>query len=104
MGALDAAWRRVAAGGTATIKPRGRSMTGVVPDGATVVVQPCRPEVLETDDVVLVRVAGRVYLHKVLIGNNRGRVNGWTGFDKVVGIATSVNATPRPRLGGKVLE
>jgi hypothetical protein len=44
-------------------------------------------------DAVAARVAGTVYLHKVTaldgrrvqIGNNRGRINGWTGREKVFG-------------------
>ena len=48
----------------------------------------------EVDDIVLVRVAGHVYLQKVLaveqqrrrarIGNNRGGVNGWAGLDRIL--------------------
>ena len=87
-------------------------MPGLVPSGALVTVAPCRSEALEPNDVVLVRVAGSVYLHKVLavdiprrrvlIGNNRGRTNGWAGFAKVAGIATSVGGIPRPHLHGKL--
>lgn len=112
VGSLEAAWRQGVAGAAVTIRPRGGSMTGLVPSGAVVVVQPCRAEALEVDDVVLVRVAGSVYLHKVLavevsrtrvlIGNNRGRTNGWAAFSKIAGIAVSVDGRRRPRLEGKV--
>lgn len=33
---------------------------------------------------------------RVLIGNNRGGTNGWTGFDKVYGIAVSVAGVECP--------
>jgi hypothetical protein len=32
---------------------------------------------------------------RVLIGNNRGGTNGWTGFDRVYGIAISVAGVER---------
>lgn len=48
----------------------------------------------ERGDVVLARVNGRWYLHRVTavrqgqvqIGNNRGHINGWTSVKNVVGI------------------
>jgi hypothetical protein len=54
-------------------------------------------KLLEVGDIVLARVAGAVYLHlvsalangRVQISNNRGRVNGWTGPDRVFGIAAA---------------
>lgn len=52
--------------------------------------------------IVLVRVAGTVYLHRVTaiagdrvqIGNNRGRINGWTGKERVFGLCTEVDGVP----------
>jgi hypothetical protein len=86
-------------------------MTGLVDDGATVVVVPCVASALEAGDVVLVRVAGTVFLHQVLsqdpvrrrvrIGNNHGGVNGWAAWSKVAGIAVTVDGVRRPRLDGK---
>ena len=108
---LDEAWNRLKAGETVQIRPHGGSMVGLVPSGSLVEVVPCQPDKLEIEDVVLVRVKGTVYLHKVLglelakqrilIGNNRGGTNGWTSFTKVAGIAASVNGKARPRLAGK---
>lgn len=61
-----------------------------VESGATVTLEPVALGELEVGDVVLCRVAGNVYLHlvtalpgagddrRVQIGNNRGRINGWT--------------------------
>lgn len=111
---LRAQHAAVLEGRTVTFRPRGNSMAGLVPDGAEVVVAPCRPDRLEVGDVVLVRVTGAVYLHKVTatdptkqrvqIGNNRGRINGWARYAAVAGICLSVNGTPRPRTDGKTNE
>ncbi len=75
-------------------------MTGIINHRNTVRIAPIQPEHLECGDAVLVRVAGQVYLHliksidaqkrRVLIGNNRGKINGWTSFDKVFGVAVQV--------------
>jgi hypothetical protein len=110
---LAAAWAQVIAGQTVTLRPRGSSMAGLVPDRALVVVAPVRADLLSVGDVVLVKVSGSVYLHKVLmvdaarsrvlIGNNRGGVNGWTAFTKVAGICLSVDGAPRPATTGKTV-
>lgn len=90
-----------------TFQPAGTSMRPIIEPGEQVTVHRLndtgRAE-LAVGDVVLVRVAGSVYLHKVidtdhrhrrvLIGNNRGRVNGWTGYAKVYGICPRPNAPP----------
>ena len=62
-------------------------------------------------DVVLAKVAGTVYLHlvtaiageRVLIGNNRGRINGWTGKQRVFGLCVEVDGVPRGNTDDKVL-
>ena len=61
-------------------------MRGIIASGQLVTVAPVDPATLEVGDVVLCNVAGGQYLHLVkqingdqlLIGNNRGKVNGWT--------------------------
>ncbi len=61
-------------------------MRPLVESGATVTLQPVELESLKRGDIVLCRVSGNVYLHlvkaigggRVQIGNNRGRINGWT--------------------------
>ncbi|MHC4892472.1 MAG: hypothetical protein ACYTFV_03725 [Planctomycetota bacterium] len=62
-------------------------MSPRVESGALVTCEPVLLEQLEVDDIVLCRVRGRVYLHlvtavgsdgRVQIGNNKGRINGWT--------------------------
>ena len=86
MGWADRAIALLRAGQEATIKPHGNSMRPIVASGATVRLAPVDLGALEVGDVVLCRVSGNVYLHlvtakqgdRVQIGNNRGRVNGWT--------------------------
>ncbi len=84
-------------GETVQFRPVGNSMAGIVESRQLVTVAPINGE-LKTGDVVLTRVAGSQYLHlvkavgrdRVLIGNNRGHVNGWTPRNKVYGIMTKV--------------
>jgi hypothetical protein len=109
---MDSIARRVAAGETVEFRPVGSSMVPLIRSRQLVTVVPVRPELLEPGDIVLARVAGSVYLHlvsavdherqRVQIGNNRGRVNGWTSQARVYGICTSVDEAPRPRLDGKI--
>lgn len=78
-------------------RPRGNSMTGKINNGQLVTVEPLK-ELMEckVGDVVLCKVNGREFLHLIkgkkgqryLIGNNKGRINGWT--DKVYGKVTKV--------------
>lgn len=62
-------------------------MDPLVKNGQEVTLAPITAGVvIEPDSVVLCKVKGRIYLHKVLavgdngflIGNNRGHTNGWT--------------------------
>jgi hypothetical protein len=80
-----------------TFKPHGSSMTPLIRSGQEVTVHRLdAPEALKAGDIVLARVHGVTYLHKILavdrarkrvqIGNNHGRVNGWTPWRKVYGI------------------
>lgn len=72
-------------GETVTIKPHGNSMMPRIKSGQAVVVAPIDGP-LKKGDVVLCKVKGNTYLHlvkqvgedAVLIGNNKGRINGWT--------------------------
>jgi hypothetical protein len=80
------------------IRPRGHSMTGRVNDGDLVTLASCDPEKLNVGDVVLVRVKGNVFLHLIkaknqgrfLIGNNRGKINGWVGANSIYGKAIEI--------------
>jgi hypothetical protein len=76
-----------------------------------VTVAPVDPARVEVGDIVLARVSGSVYLHlvtavdgkRVQIGNNRGRVNGWTSHDRVFGMCVDVDGVPRRDVGDKLL-
>lgn len=85
-------------GEVAVVRPRGGSMRGKIEDGEAVTLRPVQEGDLRAGAVVLVRVAGNVYLHnvldvqrgKLLVGNNVGGVNGWAGPEDVLGLATEV--------------
>lgn len=79
---------------TVTIKPRGHSMEPIIKDKQQVTIRKLTDDdVLDKGDIVLVRVRGHVYLHKisaidgnrVQISNNHGHVNGWTTRQKIAG-------------------
>lgn len=84
---------------TVVIKPKGNSMTPLIKSGQEVLLVPkghhLAPLHWRIGDIVLVKVKGSVYLHKISaidgnriqISNNHGHVNGWTTFDKVYGVA-----------------
>ncbi|GAA4019686.1 hypothetical protein GCM10022247_49260 [Allokutzneria multivorans] len=96
-----------------TFRPSGSSMVPLVRSRQQVVVAPVDPAKLEVGDIVLARVSGTVYLHlvsaldlarkRVQISNNRGRVNGWTGHDRVFGICVEVDGVARKAVAGKLL-
>lgn len=98
-----AAIARLQQGEGATVRPRGHSMVGKIEDGDAVTLAPADSRPLRVGAVVLVRVRGRAYLHlvkavqgdRVLIGNNRGGVNGWVNRAAVYGTAIRVEPTGR---------
>lgn len=71
-------------GQTVQFRPRGNSMTGRIESGQLVTVDPTQP--IGVGDIVFCRVKGNYYVHLVKairdgqyqIGNNHGRINGWT--------------------------
>ena len=74
-------------GGTVKFRPKGNSMTGKINSGDLVTVVPATADSVEVDDIVLCKVSGTQYLHlvkakdsegRLQIGNNQGRINGWT--------------------------
>lgn len=81
-------------GETVQFRPKGNSMTPLIKSGDLVTVAPiCCP--IKKGDIVLCKVNGRQYLHLVkavrndrvcLIGNNHGRINGWSSdiYGKVI--------------------
>jgi hypothetical protein len=81
------------AGETVSFRPRGNSMTGKIESGQLCTVEPVVHESLVVGDIVLCKVKGHEYLHLVkaiqgkrfLIGNNRGRLNGWITANSIYG-------------------
>ncbi|MFE9793868.1 GNAT family N-acetyltransferase [Streptomyces goshikiensis] len=112
MGMLDALADRVGRGETVEFRPTGGSMAPLIHSRQRVRVAPADPALVEVGDIVLARVSGTVYLHlvsavdaarrRVQIGNNRGRVNGWTAHDRVYGICLAVDGVPRAGAAAKV--
>lgn len=90
MGWADAAIQTLSGGESVSITPHGGSMRTLIESGARVTLDPTSAEVVQVGDAVLCRVSGAVYLHlvkaaegagsnrRVLIGNNKGGLNGWT--------------------------
>lgn len=81
--------------GVVEFRPRGTSMEPIVMDNELVRVRAlAEGEMPAYGDVVLCTVNGRQYLHlvkavqgeRVLIGNNRGNLNGWTHRKNVFGV------------------
>jgi hypothetical protein len=96
----DAAIEKLRLGETAIVRPRGNSMTPRVRSGAICELEPVTdPGALRRGDIVLVKVKGTVYLHlitalekdRVQIGNNHGRINGWTSKANVFGRAARID-------------
>lgn len=101
MGWADNYIKRLQVGEVVRFRPRGGSMKGYIESGQLVTVEPYSSfYALSRGDIVLCRVEGHQYLHRVqsvdvptrrvLIVNGSGRENGWTGFDKVYGRCTKV--------------
>ena len=90
---------RLLLGDTVALRPRGNSMRPLIESGSLVTVEPLPPHLMPAvGDIVLCKVKGMVYLHRVLaregrrfqIGNAKGHINGWTTreqlFGRVIGI------------------
>ncbi len=90
---------RLRRGETVSFRPHGNSMRPRIESGALCTVAPVEAAALRVGDVVLCHVAGTDFLHLVTaidggrfqIGNNRGRVNGWTGADRIYGRLVAVD-------------
>ena len=79
------------AGKTVKVRGIGNSMTPILKSGDVCTVRPIKKDdVLKKGDIVLCKVKGNVYMHIIkglnpkkglyLIGNNHGRINGWTSL------------------------
>jgi len=87
--------RELSQGHATTVKPHGTSMLPTIQSGEVSRLQPVRAiGELAPGAIVLCKVKGLIYLHKViaiqgervLIGNNRGHLNGWTHISNVYGV------------------
>lgn len=93
MGWAAAHIQKLQQGQTVSFRPRGHSMRGKIESGQLCTVAPVDPATLGVGDVVLCKVKGREYLHRIQaihgprfqIGNTRGRVNGWVGATAIFG-------------------
>lgn len=111
VGFLDVVAARVAQGETVRCRPTGSSMVPLIRSRQLVTIAPVDTTKLAVDDIVLARVAGTVYLHRVTaimgervqIGNNRGRINGWTSRARVFGLCVEVDGVPFRHAGDKIL-
>ena len=81
-------------------RPRGNSMSGTVESGQLVTVTPAGDHKLAVGDVVLCKVNGIQYLHlvkaisgdRLQVGNNKGRINGWTSRRNIFGVVTEISS------------
>jgi phage repressor protein C with HTH and peptisase S24 domain len=85
-------------GETVKFRPKGNSMTGLINSGDLVTVAPRLDRHPEKGDIVLCKVMGNQYLHlvkavdgkRIQIGNNHGRINGWTSLAQIYGYCINV--------------
>lgn len=92
MGWADKYIEDLLGGKCVSFRPRGNSMTPLIKSGDLIHVHPDVND-LKIDDIVLCKVRGNQYLHlvkavtkdKVLIGNNHGKINGWTPRNCIYG-------------------
>lgn len=78
----------------------GQSMTPILKSGQSVICEPVTEDtVLNKNDIVLCKVSGRYYLHKISaiknkvryqISNNHGHVNGIITRNNIYGIVTKI--------------
>jgi len=86
-------------GETVQFRPRGNSMSGKIESGQLVTIVPVMDRAPQVGDIVLCKVNGSQYLHLVKaisgeryqIGNNRGRINGWTARRNIFGICVDIS-------------
>ena len=100
MGWVNNAIAALAKGNLAVVRPHGGSMKPLIESGATVTLEPATVADVVVGDKVLSRVGAQVFLHlvketrceggqcEVLIGNNHGKINGWSGvvYGRVIAV------------------
>ena len=88
--------KNLALGQTVQFRPKGNSMSPLINSGDLVTVVPSNE--IEKGDIVFCKIKGNYYIHLVKtvdgdrfqIGNNKGKINGWTKviFGKVINVDT----------------
>jgi SOS-response transcriptional repressor LexA len=88
---------KLAQGETVQFRPKGNSMQPKINSGNLVTVEPVDEYDIEKGDIVFCKVKGSHYVHLVTatqqkmggvrfqISNNKGRTNGWIGYNAVFG-------------------
>lgn len=86
-------------GKTCLVQGFGQSMTPVLKSGQVCKVTPVIEDtVLKKNDIVLCKVKGHIYLHKISsinvnryqISNNHKHVNGWIGKNNIYGLVVEI--------------
>ncbi|HEX4545479.1 MAG TPA: hypothetical protein VH110_03900 [Candidatus Acidoferrum sp.] len=75
-------------------------MSGKIESGQLVAVEPADKESIEVGDIALCKVNGVQCLHLVQairgdrfqIGNNKGRINGWTSRKNILGVVSHIGS------------
>lgn len=86
----------------------GNSMAPIIKHREPITIEPLGDHVITKGDIVVARVHGRLFCHlvkaverdRVQIGNNHGRINGWTTCEHVYGLVTHISGIPRVGRGG----
>ena len=90
--------KQLSKGNSVSFKPRGNSMTPRINSGDLILISPWKKGDVEKGDIVFCRVKGNYYVHLIkatkgdrfLIGNNRGKLNGWINKRQIFGKVTKV--------------
>ena len=87
-------------GKTCKVTGYGQSMTPILKSGQSVICVPVNKEtILHKNDIVLCKVKGKYYLHKISaikngvsyqISNNHGHVNGTIGKNNIFGVVVEI--------------
>lgn len=93
-------------------KGAGNSMVPLIRSKQPVTLAPVDVDKVQTGDIVLCKVKGRIYTHLVhgtrvdglLIGNNKGHINGWASRNNIYGIVTHIDGVERSSAKGKTIE
>ena len=92
--------QRLRSGETCIVVGIGNSMTPILRSGQPVLMEPVTEETtLEKGDIVLAKVRGNFYCHKITgtkpsgevqVSNNHGHVNGWVNRNSIYGKAIKI--------------